>query len=107
MKTKIKYGVLLALTITLLAIGAVHYCYQAEMSNMTIFHHFSTKGDNYASTYLRIIIPEEEYHGEKTLRAIYWYIRSTHGVQNRLTIIIYNSKDELIENQSYAEYVFE
>lgn len=107
MKTKIKCGVLLVLTATLLTTGVMHYYYRTEMSNVTIFQHFSTQGDNYASTYLRIIIPEEKYHGEKTLKAIYWYIRSTHGIQNRLIIIIYNSKDELIENQSYVEYVFD
>lgn len=80
--------------------------YRSEMGNVLIVNDISGSGDNYEYTYLRVIVPEEQYHNEKTLYAIYFDIFSRRGNQNWLTIVFYDSWESLRASESYHTHIF-
>lgn len=84
-----------------------HY-YKSEIDNVQIIQEFCGGNNNYQYTYLRIILPNELYHNEKTLNAIKLYIEKERGrgIQNWLRIVLYENWDDFVDVKEYEDYTF-
>lgn len=82
--------------------------YKVEMNNLKIIQEFCGGDEDYQYTYLRIVLPDELYHNEKTLNAIKFYIEKERGrgVQNCLRIVLYSDWNDFCECKEYEDYTF-
>lgn len=85
------------------------FCYglcMQEMDNMQIMLRISSRGDvagsNYVGEYLLIVLPESEFHGERTVNAVilYLWIANRSGM-DRLEMSFYDSQEDYENQESY------
>jgi len=106
MESKKIHCIVVLLTLITLLINGIYYNYSTEIGNVTIITTIHGKGDDFMYTYLRVIVPKEVYHEEKTLNAILWHIKKLYGRQNWVTIIVYDSMNCLEHGESYISHTF-
>lgn len=88
-----------------------HGLYMQEMDNMQIVLRISGRGDiagsDYIREYLLIILPESEFHGERTYNAIklYLWIMNRNGTDS-LEMSFYNSQEDYQRKESYCSVSF-
>lgn len=103
---------LLAALLGMFSLGFYSYmAYGQEMGNMTVMLRHQGAGDiggsYYIQEYLRIILPETEFHAERTLNAIRLYLwLFDKRMPDRLRIDFYNSQEDYESRTSYYEASF-
>lgn len=85
--------------------------YMQEMDNMQIVLRISGRGDivvsDYIREYLLIILPESEFHGERTFNAIRLYLRMANRREaDRLEMSFYDSQEDYRRQESYCSVSF-
>lgn len=80
--------------------------YMQEMDNMQIVLRISGRGDiagsDYIREYLLIILPESEFHGERTVNAVKLYLWiANRGGTDRLEMVFYDSQEHYENQKSY------
>lgn len=86
--------------------GIVYASYIKEISNAIIVNEIHGEGNNFRYTYVRVIIPQESYHGYITLISIYWKIRIGHGKQSWTEIVVYDTWEDIRSDREYTYYRF-
>ena len=59
----IRRTTILLTTLILIISGIVYASYKKEISNAIIVNEIHGEGNNFRYTYVRVIIPQESYHG--------------------------------------------
>lgn len=77
-----------------------------QMERIIVVHDINTRLDNYLSTYLQVIVPEEEYNGIVTNVAIKYYLSASGRRPDRVRVIVYNDWLAINEGNSYAKYEY-
>lgn len=85
----------------------VHGVYMQEIDNMQIMLRISGRGDiagsDYIREYLLIILPESEFHGERTFDAVKLYLWMTNrGGTDSLEMSFYDSREDYGRKESYC-----
>lgn len=109
MKKKFKYIFIVIVSLIICVYSMYFYFYKNEMNRIQIIQEFQGGDDNYKYTYLRIVLPEEEYHNSKTLNAIKFYIEHerNRGKQNWFRVVLYSSWDDFVNVNSYEDVYIE
>lgn len=101
----------LLLSILFISFTFCYGLYMQEMDNMQIMLRISSRGDvagsNYVGEYLLIILPESEFHGERTVNAVklYLWIANRSGM-DRLEMSFYDSQEDYQRKESYCSVSF-
>lgn len=89
--------------------GISYQNFRQLMDNVTIVQYFKSNADNlnWHTVYIRAVLPEEEYRGNRTMNAIRLYvIMKNKNIPNHIDIVLYHNMEKFMDCESYAEAAF-
>lgn len=77
-----------------------------EEKDFLIFQSYINTGGNYKDTYLKVIVYKKDFGEAKMFEQIKDFHAKMNGISNELTIVLYRSKEDLLNDEQIAEQTF-